>query len=590
MTAADTASRGKRIHRPSRRTNGPRIGHGLLSAVMETLEERCLLSFTVTSLADNGASGTLRWAIQQADSARGNQTIIFSSTLTNNGPATINLNSALILADPSGTLTIQGPASGSLSISGQNESRVFVVNCNAVISNLTISGGKESGNGGGIYNTAVLTLQDCTLTGNQASGNGGAIDNIGTLTIRNSTICGNTATNGGGIYNNGTLAVTDATISGNSAQSQGGGIQNASSAAAVLNGTIVALDTSGGDLSGAFAGSYDIIADDTGQFSANTSSDIDPANPQLAPLANNGGPTETMALQTDSPAIGHGSTFSGITTDQRGDPRPSVDPDIGAYQTQQPLIVVGQTITATSGQTFSGNVAFAIYPAAADNGTEPNELTALIHWGDGSVSGGTIAVGYQDFTVSGIHKYSTPGTYYPLITITAASQNDQAYSSAQATATVNVGLPLVTLFQVNSGNAQRTTVTSLTLNLSQPLALTTSSFTLMETATTNSVSPHPEPFVLTPSNGNKTYTLTFPQSSFAEDVANSLPSGTYTLTLLGFGAGAATQSNPQFNFYCDSSGASDAPTVSLPSIPAASAALPSPSRPTPRPTAITAIY
>jgi hypothetical protein len=80
-------------------------------AVIETLESRTLLStYTVTSLADTTSSGTLRWAIAQADIAGGNQTIVFDSSLTSGGPATIDLSgTALALDDTSGTLTIDGP-------------------------------------------------------------------------------------------------------------------------------------------------------------------------------------------------------------------------------------------------------------------------------------------------------------------------------------------------------------------------------------------------------------------------------------------------------------------------------------------------
>jgi hypothetical protein len=69
-----------------------------------------------------------------------------------------------------------------------------------------------------------------------------------------------------------------------------------------------------------------------------------PLNPRLGSLQDNGGLTFTMALLYGSPAIDQGS--SGLTTDQRGKPRP-VDKgavmnavggdasDIGAYEVQR---------------------------------------------------------------------------------------------------------------------------------------------------------------------------------------------------------------------------------------------------------------
>jgi hypothetical protein len=67
-----------------------------------------------------------------------------------------------------------------------------------------------------------------------------------------------------------------------------------------------------------------------------------PLNPGLGPLADNGGPTYTMALKGDSPCIDHGYSF-GLNTDQRGVRRPVTWPgvpnvaggdgsDIGAYE------------------------------------------------------------------------------------------------------------------------------------------------------------------------------------------------------------------------------------------------------------------
>ena len=91
----------------------------------------------------------------------------------------------------------------------------------------------------------------------------------------------------------------------------------------------------------------------------------------LAPLGNNGGPTQTMALLPGSPAIGAGviadypGTTTPITTDQRGEPLDSPNPDIGAFQTQGPTLIAltfsgisNQSITyGTSSVTISGTLA-----------------------------------------------------------------------------------------------------------------------------------------------------------------------------------------------------------------------------------------
>ena len=54
----------------------------------------------------------------------------------------------------------------------------------------------------------------------------------------------------------------------------------------------------------------------------------------LDPLADYGGPSDTMALLPGSPALGAGTVETGISTDQRGEPIDSPIPDIGAFQSQ----------------------------------------------------------------------------------------------------------------------------------------------------------------------------------------------------------------------------------------------------------------
>jgi hypothetical protein len=81
--------------------------------------------------------------------------------------------------------------------------------------------------------------------------------------------------------------------------------------------------------------------------------DID-ADPEVAALADNGGPTKTMALTAGSPAIDAGDDAACPATDQRGVPRPQGPHcDIGAYE-----VVVGTTTTST---TLPGCAAVATY-------------------------------------------------------------------------------------------------------------------------------------------------------------------------------------------------------------------------------------
>jgi hypothetical protein len=76
---------------------------------------------------------------------------------------------------------------------------------------------------------------------------------------------------------------------------------------------------------------HNLSSDSTCQFTAIGSMNNTPA--LLGPLADNGGPTLTMALTPGSPAIDAGDTTNAPATDERGFPRPAgAASDIGAYE------------------------------------------------------------------------------------------------------------------------------------------------------------------------------------------------------------------------------------------------------------------
>ena len=92
-----------------------------------------------------------------------------------------------------------------------------------------------------------------------------------------------------------------------------------------LGNTIVAGTASrrdSPDLSGQVTANYCLIQNTTGAtFASGSGNNITGQNPKLSPLADNGGPTQTMALLTGSLAVDAGSNAlipSGVTTDQRG--------------------------------------------------------------------------------------------------------------------------------------------------------------------------------------------------------------------------------------------------------------------------------
>src|SRR5262245_18427076 len=190
----------------------------------------------VTTHADNGSFGSLRWAIENAPSG---DTITFAPALVGQ---TIILTSGELLIEKS--LVILGPGPDKLAISGNAASRVFHVSSNIVvrISGLTITHGLLPfwEKGAGIYNDhSILTVSDCTISCNSARrrGGGGTYVDGGdfgsaTLTVSRCTVSGNsTERGGGGLFSDGhdsgsaTLTVSNCTVTGNSADF-GGGIES----------------------------------------------------------------------------------------------------------------------------------------------------------------------------------------------------------------------------------------------------------------------------------------------------------------------------------------------------------------------------
>jgi hypothetical protein len=136
------------------------------------------------------------------------------------------------------------------------------------------------------------------------------------------------------------VTVVNCTFSGNHA-SEGGAVWDGSGGTATFINTIVA-DGGGGNCFGLIAdGGHNIDDGMTCGFSTANHS-LSNTNPGLNPagLANNGGPTQTIALVSTSPAVDAGDNavcgtppVDGI--DQRGEPRFSaMDPncDIGAFE------------------------------------------------------------------------------------------------------------------------------------------------------------------------------------------------------------------------------------------------------------------
>ncbi len=281
-----------------------------------------------------------------------------------------------------GTLTVSNSTFSGNTAAASGGGIFNINNGTLTVSNSTFSGNSARGNGGGIYNVGTLTVSNSTFSGNIAlgksqgcgiynggtltvsnstfSGNsaiyGGGIYNIGggTLTVSNSTFSGNSARLGGGIYNVRTLTVSNSTFSGNSATISGGNIYNNSMGTLTLRNSILAdSSTSGGDcvndLGTVSSSSVNNLIEDAVNACGLTDGGVNrnkigtAYDPMLAPLADNGGPTQTMALQTPSPAIDAGDGGTCEALDQRGVARDALC-DIGAYE----YVIPAPLVTAVS--------------------------------------------------------------------------------------------------------------------------------------------------------------------------------------------------------------------------------------------------
>jgi len=323
---------------------------------------------TVTNATDS-AAGSLRAALATAAGAAGPACIVFAPGLAG---STISVASELVINDSAGVTIDAGGLAGGIILNGGNARRIMSNSGTGPvsISGITFSagngipgyGGAFLGNtgsntifsrcsfmgnradfGGAVYGFGTLALTDCTFSGNNAVSSGGALNPRGGAVLTRCTLQGNSATFGGAIENNGQLSLVHCTISGNTADVAGGGVDNYNGNVTLAN-TIIAgntVNSQPGDfvhengnapsvtltrvganivLAFASAGTNPIV---TGPVPST-------ADPLLAPLADYGGPTRTMALKPGSPAR-DASVSSSAKVDQRGVAVSGV-PDLGAYE------------------------------------------------------------------------------------------------------------------------------------------------------------------------------------------------------------------------------------------------------------------
>jgi CSLREA domain-containing protein len=213
-----------------------------------------------------------------------------------------------------------------------------------ILDRVTISGNTAEGTGGGLWSSdASLTVNDTTVAGNTAFRGAGIVHGFGPADIYNSTITRNvaTASAGGILVCTANTNIRSSTIALNESAEPGGGISVCTGTGVTVRNTIVGGNST---TNCAATGNGAIISSannlDSGASCGFTApGDLSNVDPLLGPLADNGGPTDTLALSPCSPAIDAGN--SNESADQRGVARPqdgdldgSLIDDIGAFELQ----------------------------------------------------------------------------------------------------------------------------------------------------------------------------------------------------------------------------------------------------------------
>jgi predicted outer membrane repeat protein len=325
----------------------------------------CTISLT-NVLAGTGTTDTLT-----IDASTSTQSIVISGAtqgaqsnptpglIENMGPLTLN------------SLTITG-FSCNQNNQGCNFSGIRAYFAPLTVTNSTfVNNSFVNGLGAAILmQNAALTITNSTFSGNSAGSGGGAIYTTGNTTITNSTFYSNSSPSGGGAItidgsSGATMTVTNSTFSSNNGGGGGNAIYAPAFGKATLYNTILAAEgvSSAGNCLAApnatqFVDGGGNVNDDTTNscnFGNSNSGfgvpDTGQEGLNLNQLANNGGPTQTIALLANSVANFDGVVANCPATDQRGVARPitgqSPSCSSGAYQfTGPPPVQNGSGTTA----------------------------------------------------------------------------------------------------------------------------------------------------------------------------------------------------------------------------------------------------
>lgn len=341
--------------------------------------------------------------------------------------------------------------------------RVSVVDSSIIGNTATVFGG---GIGTHVYGTITGTLiarNTVTLSDPQSSGGGGGV--FGSFMLTDDTVVANKVIDssghptgrGGGVFFNTAAGVLDFSTLADNTAAYGAGLFASESH---IGRSVVAGNVGGPICMGlTFSTGYVLEDDSAGTCDrVRRPGDVAGADPKLGPLADNGGPTQTMALLPGSPAMGAVPAADCGSVDQRGFPRWAAARgvcDVGAYDSGAAAPAPPTIGTATPGAA-SASITFTA--PSADGGAPVTAYTVTASPGGQSATGTTSPI-----TVGAL----TPGTSYTF-TVTAANAVGRSPASEPSNAVIpimpvqvatttlppaTVGVPYSATLQATGGTA-----------------------------------------------------------------------------------------------------------------------------------------
>ncbi len=348
------------------------------------------------------------------------------------------------------------------------------------------------------------------------------------------------------------LTLTNSTIVGNSNPAGFGVVANTVNAGAATlqtrntlyaNNSPSNLITAGGAVTTSLG--YNLFSDGGG--GVGVSGDLLNTNPLLAPLGNYGGPTLTFALQSGSPAIDQGGVAAGVTTDQRGYPRPVDLPsitnavggngsDIGAFEVQSLgyMVFSVQPSNTVAGAAISPAVTVRILDQFGNLTTSTANVTLAIgtNPGGGTLSGTTTVAAVNGVATFSNLSIDNAGTGYTLtavssgltgatsnaFNITAGAANHLAFSQQPSNTVAGTAInPAVTVRILDAFN----NLTTSTANVNLAIGTNPGGGTLSGTTTVAAVNGVATFNTLSINQAGTGYTLTASSDSLTSATSNA---------------------------------------------------------------------